>query len=61
MPLTGRERGIAVLVAEGLSNKAIADRLEVSVRTVEGHIYRACTKLGVADRAALGAAIATKP
>lgn len=61
VPLTGRERGIAVLVAEGLSNKAIADRLEVSVRTVEGHIYRACTKLGVADRAALGAAIATKP
>ena len=57
VPLTGRERGIAVLVAEGLSNKAIADRLGVSIRTVEGHIYRACTKLGAADRTALGAAI----
>lgn len=59
LPLTGRERGIAVLVAEGLSNKLIAERLSVSVRTVEGHIYRACTKLGLADRAGLASAIAT--
>ncbi|MCV7193754.1 helix-turn-helix transcriptional regulator [Mycolicibacterium brumae] len=57
LPLTGRERGIAVLVAEGLSNKAIAERLCVSVRTVEGHIYRSCTKLGVADRLELAAAV----
>ena len=34
----------------GMTNKAIADRLSVSVRTVEGHIYRACMKLDVADR-----------
>lgn len=45
------------MVAEGLTNKAIADRLSVSVRTVEGHIYRACIKLDVPDRAMLAAAI----
>jgi DNA-binding NarL/FixJ family response regulator len=58
LPLTGREREIAVMVAEGLSNKAIAERLLVSVRTVEGHIYHACTKLDVADRTMLGHAVA---
>ena len=57
LPLTDRELEIGVMVAEGLSNKAIADRLHVSVRTVEGHIYRSCTKLDVPDRAMLAAAI----
>ena len=33
--------------------KEIADRLYVSVRTVEGHVYRACAKLDVADRVEL--------
>jgi DNA-binding CsgD family transcriptional regulator len=50
LPLTAREREIANLVAAGLSNKEIADRLYVSVRTVEGHVYRTCAKLDVADR-----------
>jgi DNA-binding CsgD family transcriptional regulator len=50
LPVTGREREIAGMVAEGLTNKEIARRLTVSVRTVEGHIYRACIKLDVADR-----------
>jgi DNA-binding NarL/FixJ family response regulator len=36
-----------------MTNKAIAERLSVSVRTVEGHIYRACMKLDVADRTLL--------
>ncbi|HEY5857724.1 MAG TPA: helix-turn-helix transcriptional regulator, partial [Aldersonia sp.] len=53
LPLTVREREIANLVAAGLSNKEIAERLTVSVRTVEGHLYRACAKLDVADREAL--------
>lgn len=53
LPLTVRERESAVLAAQGLSNKAIAERLTVSVRTVEGHLYRAGRKLGVSDRAAL--------
>ncbi|GAB37387.1 LuxR C-terminal-related transcriptional regulator [Gordonia sputi] len=55
LPLTTREREIANLVAAGLSNKQIAERLVVSVRTVEGHIYRACVKLDVTDRADIAA------
>ncbi|CRK49985.1 Response regulator receiver protein [Rhodococcus sp. RD6.2] len=54
LPLTVREREIAMLVAAGLTNKQIAERLVVSVRTVEGHIYRACIKLDVTDRDQLG-------
>lgn len=53
LPLTGREREIAEMAARGLSNKDIADRLTVSVRTVEGHLYRAGLKLGVSERTAL--------
>ena len=55
LPLTSREREIVTLAAGGLSNRQIADRLVVSVRTVEGHLYRACAKLGASDRAELAA------
>jgi DNA-binding CsgD family transcriptional regulator len=58
LPLTGREREVAVMVAAGLTNKAIAERLSISVRTVEGHIYRGCIKLDVADRTMLALAVA---
>ena len=50
LPVTSREREIAALVAAGLSNREIAEQLQVSVRTVEGHVYRACFKLDAADR-----------
>lgn len=53
LPITGREREVAALAGGGLTNKQIAARLHVSVRTVEGHIYHACMKLGLADRAQL--------
>lgn len=53
LPLTAREREIVALAARGLSNRDIAERLTVSVRTVEGHIYRAGLKLGVSERTAL--------
>ncbi|MDQ3765097.1 MAG: helix-turn-helix transcriptional regulator, partial [Actinomycetota bacterium] len=53
LPLTPREREIVTLAAGGLSNRQIAQRLVVSVRTVENHLYRACTKLGASDRAEL--------
>ncbi|WKN57625.1 helix-turn-helix transcriptional regulator [Rhodococcus opacus] len=59
LPLTSREREVGSMVAAGLSNRTIADRLFVSVRTVEGHIYRACMKLDVADRNGLAQAMGT--
>ncbi len=54
LPLTPREREIAELVVADQSNREIAEQLVLSVRTVEGHVYRACFKLGVADRDELG-------
>jgi DNA-binding NarL/FixJ family response regulator len=44
--LTDREREIAILISKGLSNNEIARALTLSVRTVEGHIYRACVRVG---------------
>jgi DNA-binding CsgD family transcriptional regulator len=48
--LTPRELEIALLAAGNLSNREIADRLVVSPRTVETHIYRVMDKLGVSRR-----------
>jgi DNA-binding CsgD family transcriptional regulator len=50
LPITDREREIAMLVVAGRSNREVADRLTVSVRTVEGHLYRIFAKLGIDDR-----------
>lgn len=52
-PLTPREREVALLASQGLSNKAIAERLVTSARTVEGHLYQVYAKLGVSGRADL--------
>lgn len=57
LPLTARQREIGALVAQGMSNQQIADRLTMSVRTVEGHIYRAATKLGFTNRAEFAALV----
>jgi DNA-binding CsgD family transcriptional regulator len=54
LPLTDREREIGMLIADGLSNRAIAERLSLSVRTVESHIYRAMAKTGTTSRDELG-------
>jgi DNA-binding NarL/FixJ family response regulator len=51
--LTDRERQIVALVAEGLTNDEIADRLVVSPATARTHVSRAMIKLGVRDRAQL--------
>lgn len=51
--LSEREHEVAMLAREGLSNRQIAERLYLSVRTVENHMYRALRKLGLGSRAEL--------
>lgn len=55
--LTGRETEVADAVAMGLSNKQVAERLGISVRTVENHLRSIFAKLDVASRTALGATL----
>jgi DNA-binding CsgD family transcriptional regulator len=55
LPLTSRQREIVMLLGDGLTTRTIAERLNVSERTVEGHIYRAMAKTGVANRNDLAA------
>jgi DNA-binding CsgD family transcriptional regulator len=47
---TARQLEIISLAAQGLSNKEIADRLAMSVRSVEGHLFRACQRVGANSR-----------
>lgn len=58
LPLTGREAEIVMLIGEGLSNRDVAERLTLSVRTVESHIYRAMAKTGTKRRDELAALLA---
>lgn len=48
--LTPREREVLAMVAEGLPNKLIARRLEISEKTVKAHLTRIYERLGVSDR-----------
>ena len=51
--LTARQRQIVTLAAAGLTNRQIAERLTLSVRTVGNHLYSAYARLGASDRGAL--------
>jgi DNA-binding NarL/FixJ family response regulator len=57
VPLSAREREVVVLISEGLSNRQIAERLVLSVRTVERHIENVYNRLGISGKA--GRAIVT--
>ncbi|MFI6096993.1 LuxR C-terminal-related transcriptional regulator [Lentzea sp. NPDC051213] len=59
--LTESERKVAVMAANGMSNREIAESLVISVRTVETHLTGTYRKLGVAGRAHLKAALRMDP
>jgi ATP/maltotriose-dependent transcriptional regulator MalT len=60
VPLTAREREICTLAAAGVSSPEIASKLYLSVRTVNNHLQRAYTKLGVTNRRELADALTSR-
>ncbi|MER5429810.1 LuxR C-terminal-related transcriptional regulator [Streptomyces sp. NPDC002588] len=58
--LTRREAQVAELVAEGLANQQIADRLVIARRTAEGHVERILSKLGFSNRSQIAAWVAAQ-
>ena len=55
--LTGREQQVATLVCDGLSNKGVAQKLNVSEGTVKIHLHKIFLKVGVQDRLELAVAL----
>ena len=55
--LTATERAVSLLVAEGLTNGAVARQLYISPHTVNTHLRHVFAKLGVANRVALAAEV----
>jgi len=51
--LSEREREVAILVKQGLNNKEISEKLDITVRTVKAHTGKIYEKLGVKDRLSL--------
>jgi predicted ATPase/DNA-binding CsgD family transcriptional regulator len=60
-PLTRREREVAALVAQGMSNRRIAAALVLSPRTVDGHVEHILAKLGFGSRTQVAAWVTEKP
>ena len=58
--LTPGERAVALLAAQGMTNRAVAERLFVSPKTVEANLSRAYSKLGIRSRAELGRVMAAE-
>jgi ATP/maltotriose-dependent transcriptional regulator MalT len=57
LKLSGRQRDVVELIVAGLSNRQIAEELVMSVRTVEGHVYRACHRVGAKSREELASIV----
>jgi len=53
-PLSDREREVLALVAAGLSNQRIADKLSISQKTVKAHLTNVFRQIGVSDRTQAG-------
>jgi len=59
-PLTARERQVVALLGEGLSNRQIATRLVISVRTAQGHVENILRKLGFSSRTQVAAWVVSR-
>jgi non-specific serine/threonine protein kinase len=59
-PLTARERQVAALIGDGLSNRQIATRLVISVRTAQGHVENILRKLGFSSRTQVAAWVVSR-
>jgi two-component system nitrate/nitrite response regulator NarL len=57
--LTVRERQIALLVCDGLSNKQLGEQLDLTEGTVKVHLHKIYRKLGLRNRATLSALVVT--
>ena len=55
--LTATEQAVSLLVAEGLTNGAVARRLYISPHTVNTHLRHVCGKVGVSNRVALAGVV----
>ena len=58
-PLTARERQVASMIAQGMSNRAISDALTISRRTVDGHVERILRKLDFSSRTQVASWVAS--
>ncbi len=59
--LSPREREVAQLVAQGMTNREIAEALVLSERTAENHVQHILTKLGFTRRSQIAAWVASRP
>jgi len=59
-PLTTRQREVATLIAHGLTNRQIAERLIIAPRTADNHVQHIFDKLGLSARAQVAAWIAVR-
>ena len=57
--LTRREREVAALVSQGLTNRELAERLVIAERTAENHVQHILIKLGLSNRSQLAVWAAT--
>jgi DNA-binding NarL/FixJ family response regulator len=57
-PLSRREREVAAVVTQGMTNREISEMLVLSERTVDAHVEHIRAKLGVRSRAAIAAWVA---